>query len=100
MAQKLHDKRVKFYDVEVWTKSETAALEMIMTLQVCEAALDGGRLFGYMGNGRWWKLRRNGRTKLWERDPSRWQIPVKAGLRAYGTISDLTANDLALWRIE
>lgn len=51
-----------------------------------EQALDKGFLWALMSNGRYWRLRRNGATKLWKTRPSEFRIPVKAGLRSYGYI--------------
>jgi hypothetical protein len=31
--------------------------------------------------------RRNGKTKTWKRDPDRFRIPVKYGMRGYGYIT-------------
>jgi hypothetical protein len=56
-----------------------------------EAILDSGELFAAMRNGNWWRLRRNGKTQTWKRDPLRFRIPIKAGLRATG---QLTETDL------
>lgn len=53
-----------------------------------EAYLDKGELCAQMGNGRWWRIRRNGKTQTWKRDATRFRIPIKAGLKAYGDISD------------
>lgn len=53
-----------------------------------EAALSDGNLWAKMANGRFWRCRRNGATKLWKRDPSRFEIPVKAGLKACGRVSN------------
>ena len=36
--------------------------------------------------------RRNGRTETWKRDPSRFRIPVKHGLYAYGAIGPDNAD--------
>jgi hypothetical protein len=52
-----------------------------------ERHLDAGELEVEMSNGRWWTIRRNGMTKTWKRDPKRYEIPVKAGLKSYGTIT-------------
>lgn len=51
-----------------------------------ELALSEGRLFAKMGNGNYWRLRRNGATQLWKTRPSEFRIPVKAGLKAYGQV--------------
>lgn len=58
-----------------------------MTQQQIEAALDHGRLFVLMQNGRYWQARRNGRTQTWKTRPSEFRIPLKAGLRATGEIT-------------
>jgi hypothetical protein len=44
-----------------------------------------------MANGRYWKLRRNGATQTWKRDPSRFSIPVKAGLKSCARITETDA---------
>ena len=44
---------------------------------------------GPKGPMRW---RRNGRTQRWVRDPERYSIPVKHGLRAYDRIDNATAE--------
>lgn len=49
-----------------------------------EYALDHGELYAEMSNGRWWKIRRNGKTKTWKTRPGEFQIPIKAGLKSYG----------------
>ena len=56
------------------------------TRQDIETALAAGNLFVVMTNGARWKARRNGVTALWKRDPDRFSIPVKAGLRACGRV--------------
>ena len=53
-----------------------------------EALLDGGALSARMSNGRYWRLRRNGATKRWVTRPAEFRIPVKAGLRACGYITE------------
>lgn len=63
-----------------------------MTLTQLETALDEGRLQVLMASGNWWRVRRNGATKLWKRDAARFRIPYKAGLYVYGA---LTEADLA-----
>lgn len=56
--------------------------------QEIETALAAGNLWAAMRNGRYWKLRRNGATQTWKRDPSRFSIPVKAGLRSCTRITE------------
>lgn len=59
-------------------------MTMPTTLPEIERALAEGRLQAEMSDGRFWKLRRNGATKLWKTRPGEFQIPVKAGFRACG----------------
>lgn len=70
------------------------------TREALETALDSGRLFVHMRNGAWWQARRNGRTQLWKRDPDRFRIPLKAGLRAYGEATAEALADADLYRIK
>ena len=66
-----------------------------ITLDDIEAALDCGQLWARMSNDKYWVLRRNGKTQRWKRDPSRFYIPVKAGLRLYNQItSDSSVGSL------
>ena len=66
---------------------------MTHTRQELEAALDQGRLFWDRGPGKNnWRLRRNGATKTWKSDPSRFYIPVKAGLETCGAIEPGTIH--------
>lgn len=58
------------------------------TLAEVERALDARQLQVMMSNGRWWDCRRNGRTKTWKTRPGEFRIPVKAGLRACGYITN------------
>jgi hypothetical protein len=39
-------------------------------------------------NGKWWKIRRNGKTQRWVKDKSRIRIPYKYGLKGYGAIDE------------
>jgi len=57
-----------------------------------ETALDRGNLWAKMGNGNWWKLRRNGSTKLWKTRPTEFRIPIKAGLKATGSLDHSDAQ--------
>lgn len=59
-----------------------------MTRIDIEKALDGGLIYARMANGNLWRLRRNGATKLWKTIPNQFRIPVKAGLKAYGALTD------------
>lgn len=53
-----------------------------------EAALDSGRLELLMGNGAWWKVRRNGKTRTWKRDRRAFRIPIKYGFYGTGYIDE------------
>jgi hypothetical protein len=53
-----------------------------------DALLDAGMIEVAMNKpGRWWAIRRNGKTRTWKRDTSRIEIPFKAGIYTYGTIT-------------
>jgi hypothetical protein len=52
-----------------------------------ETALAQGNLWVLMGNGNYWRLRRNGKTQFWKTRPNEFSIPVKAGLRATGRVT-------------
>ncbi len=60
----------------------------MFTRDQIELALKEGRLWALMNSGRYWRLRRNGRTQLWKTRPSEFRIPVKAGLKAYGAVTN------------
>jgi hypothetical protein len=66
-------------------------------LAAIEAALDSGRVQAEMTNGRWWRVRRNGRTKLWKTRPGEFRIPIKAGLRS---CAYLTETNVQHFRME
>jgi hypothetical protein len=57
-------------------------------VKAIESALDAGNLWALMGHGRYWRLRRNGRTQTWKRDPDRFRIPVKCGLKSCGEVTE------------
>jgi len=59
---------------------------MKITRKNVDKLLDDGKIFVALNNGRWWRIRRNGATKLWKRDASRIRIPFKYGLYGYGAI--------------
>lgn len=63
---------------------------MGISWQQAEYELRTGGLWAKMSHGRYWKLRQNGRVKLWKRDQWRWEIPVKAGMWAYTRLSNET----------
>lgn len=39
------------------------------------------------------QFRRNGATKTWKREPSRFSVPVKRGMREYGYITEENIGD-------
>jgi hypothetical protein len=69
-----------------------------MTKEALETALDNGSLYARMGNGNYWKCRRNGKTQTWKTRPNDFRIPVKAGLKSCGAIDhhNVTSD---IWRI-
>lgn len=70
-----------------------------MSRETIETALDAGKVEVAMNSGRWWRLRRNGKTQTWKTRPGEFRIPVKAGLRACGEITDVNMADNTLFRI-
>ncbi len=70
----------------------------MFTMETIEKALDERRLECAMLSGRWWKLRRNGKTKTWKTRPGEFRIPVKAGLRSCAYITHYNMNS-AGWRV-
>jgi hypothetical protein len=63
---------------------------MSSSYQQVEWELDHGFLWIKMNNGRYWKLRRNGKTKTWKRELFRYRIPVKAGMYKYSEVTNQT----------
>lgn len=57
-----------------------------LSLSDIERLLAAGRLYADAGGRQPWQLRRNGATKRWKREASRFLIPVKAGLKTCGSI--------------
>jgi hypothetical protein len=52
--------------------------------------IDHGAIWIRVNNERYWKVRRNGATKLWKRDLFRYRIPVKAGMYVFSEITNET----------
>lgn len=71
-----------------------------MTRQQFEAALDAGRVFCQMSNGRQWLARRNGATKLWKTRPNEFRIPVKADFRATSYADQGNFNDPSYFTVK
>jgi hypothetical protein len=55
--------------------------------------LDGGVLYIAMTNGKWYRVRRNGKTKLWKSDASKFRLPIKYGFRHYGYLDESLVRD-------
>jgi hypothetical protein len=62
-----------------------------LTTNNAELMLDAGLLQAQMHTGKWWSLRRNGKTQRWKRSPQRFRVPCKAG-GAFGPSFDLTES--------
>ena len=59
-----------------------------ITRENIDAYLDNSKLVVQMRSGRWHRIRRNGQTKRWKRDPMRIAVPFKHGLYGYGKITE------------
>jgi hypothetical protein len=72
------------------TLAELAALTVpqYITRANVDELLDRGLLEVHMTSGRWWSIRRNGRTQTWKRDPRRIRIPFKYGFKFCGAIDE------------
>lgn len=57
-----------------------------MTREEFEQALDAGKIRTRLRFGALWRTKRNGKTKTWKKDPTRWEVPIKIGLKEYGTV--------------
>lgn len=62
-----------------------------ISLQFIENSLYNGELWAAMRNGNYWRLRRNGKTQRWKTRPTDYRIPVKAGLKSCGEITQRSA---------
>lgn len=62
-----------------------------LTQQQADRLVDAGELEVAMQHGRWWRVRRNGRTQTWKTRPGHYRIPLKMGLRGY---TELTHSDV------
>lgn len=67
-----------------------------MTLAQIESSLSSGNIEAAMRNGRFWRIRRNGTTKVWKTRPGHFQIPVKAGLKSCGYLRHDNLGDFRL----
>lgn len=59
-----------------------------ITRENIDKLLDARRIEAAMRDGKWWRIRRNGATKRFKRDPMRIRVPVKAGMKSYYTITE------------
>ena len=59
-----------------------------MTHLEIEALLSAGKISVLMSNGNYWRVRKNGQTKLWKTRPQDFYIPIKFGIRGYGKITN------------
>jgi len=53
-----------------------------------DGLLDEGKLFVTLNNGTLQRMRRNGKSQTWKREPDRFRIPFKYGFRGYGSINE------------
>ena len=71
-----------------------------MTRQQFETALDAGKLEVQLTNGRWYRVRRNGKTKTWKTRPGEFETPIKWCLRNCGRVSDMSIDSPELRIVE
>lgn len=58
-------------------------------------ALADGRIWLWSPRaGRYWQARRNGKTKTWARRPGEFRIPIKAGFRLRGELTDMSSVEV------
>jgi len=57
-----------------------------ITRENVDTLLDSELMQVYVGNDKWYKMRRGGRTKTWKKSPERIYIPYKYGFNGYGKI--------------
>jgi hypothetical protein len=59
----------------------------VITRDNIDQMIDAGRIAINVGQDRWVRIRRNGATKRWRRDPHRIRIPFMIGPHQVGTIT-------------
>lgn len=64
---------------------------MKITRENCETVKNFEPVSKRRNKGDLVRVRRNGKTKLWKRQPDKFRIPVKYGLRHYFYITNQTA---------
>ncbi len=69
-----------------------------MDRNTIETALDAGRIRAKTAQGRYWLVRRNGKTKTWKTRPGEFHIPIKIGFRTFGFInqSNMGSDELVI----
>lgn len=72
----------------------------MLTVENFDQALDAGEVRVQIMSGRWWAIRRNGKTRRWKRDPNRIEWPVKYGIRGYYTVTPVCLNKWVKHRTE
>lgn len=72
-------------------------MKLVLSLEQIEENLDSGALCAPTTIGTTWAVKRNGRTRLWKREPLKFEIPVRVGFRSFATIDNRstfgTCND-------
>lgn len=59
-----------------------------MTQSELEKALDSGKLQAQVTSGRWWFMRRNGKTRIWKTRPGKFYLPTKVGYREHYALTE------------
>jgi hypothetical protein len=75
-----------------YTTEETKGWPLAVTRAQVEYALDHRRLVIQGHSGRWYDVRRNGKTKTWKTRPYDYSIPAKVGLSGAFRIDPDTSN--------
>lgn len=61
---------------------------MHITRHNIDQLLDAGQIEVAIKTGKWWRIRRNGKTQTRKKDAERIRIPFKAGMYLYGVITE------------
>lgn len=77
---------------------------MTITRQNLDQLLDAGKLQICTLDGKWYKVRRNGRTKLYKKEPLQIRLPIKWGFKQTGAITttdfdNVSGELISLFRI-
>ena len=76
-------------DVERLRRFMTTGGGSTLTIADVDRALDAHHLWITRFPGTYYQARRNGATKRWKRDPTRFSIPVKVGSKTTHRIEDM-----------